>query len=225
MAAAEKEWIGRDLEGRYSLPCENHEGCLELSLACRVAKDDPEAKPRRRLAHLRRLYLGDCSCWVEQHGDWIGIRHRLVEKAEPLAFEGGCELINAGYVDAWPIKARNEPEFHRIASTQEDDRDGGCCTFGGEGGSFAAHRGNYCHLCQDQISRQRGKAVIVAVCPALFNPHSLAFDEPLLPEAGPECVNEANEGGRRGAVKDAYYRNGWLLCSRSKRPHGSRTAD
>src|SRR3954471_25034963 len=117
MAAAEKEWIGGDLEGSYSLLCENHEGCLELGWACRIVKDDPEAKPRRRLEHLRSLYLGDCSCRVKQYGDGIGIPHCFVEKAEPLAFEGGRELINAGYVGAWPIKARNEPKLHRIAPT------------------------------------------------------------------------------------------------------------
>jgi hypothetical protein len=113
----------------------------------------------------------------------------------------------------------------RIAPTQEDDWDGGCCTFGGKSRSFAAHRGNYCHLCEYQISSQRGKAIILAVCPALFNPHSLAFDKPPLPEAGPEGVNEANEGGRRSAVKDAYYGNRWLLCSRSKRLSYRRTCE
>src|SRR3954452_25542830 len=100
MAAAEKEWIGSDLEGSYSLLCENHEGCLELGWAWRVAKDDPEAKPRRGLAHLPNLYLGDCSCRVEQYGDGIGIRHRFMENPEQFPFDAPRERINAGCVRA-----------------------------------------------------------------------------------------------------------------------------
>jgi hypothetical protein len=55
MAAAEKEGIGSDLEGKAA---------SKLGRACRVAKDS--------------------SCRVEQHGDGIGIRHRFVEKVNRL---------------------------------------------------------------------------------------------------------------------------------------------
>jgi hypothetical protein len=83
-------------------------------------------------------------------------------------------------LDAREIAARlgeagDKPRRDRIIAGGEHDRNAGgrrfCCQHW-----CGAVRGNHIHLATDQVSYQRRKSIILALRPAVFDPHVLAFD-------------------------------------------------
>jgi hypothetical protein len=78
----------------------------------------------------------------------------------------------------------------------------------------------------NQLVRERGQSVDLALSPAVFNRHAAAFDKTSFAQAlAKRGRQEAVSALRRFAIEPSNYRPRRLLPARRKRPRGRRAAE
>src|SRR5262249_39607138 len=71
-----------------------------------------------------------------------------------------------------------------------------------------------------QIGRESRKAIVLGVCPAIFNFHVLAFDIAEFAETGSKGGQEGRIGPGNPAAQNPDRRRCWLLRARREWPRG-----
>src|SRR5215472_7890634 len=84
-------------------------------------------------------------------------------------------------------KAGDEPNLDRVFTDAEHDRDRRGCLFRGERGRGAAGRGDNGYAAADEISDERGQAIVTSVQPVVLDRHVLALDVACFLEAFAKC--------------------------------------
>jgi hypothetical protein len=102
--------------------------------------------------------------------------------------------VDSGRVVARPGKAGDETQLDRVFADAEDDRDRCGRTFGRLGTSGQAGRRDNGYVTADEVSHDRGQAVVMAVKPVVLDHHVLALDDAGFVEAFTECSGIARGG-------------------------------
>ncbi len=144
-----------------------------------------------------------------------------MQQFQPLRRDFQVGLGDAGDVAARPVQAGDEAELDRIGGGFEHDRN--------SRGRFLCRQrrrraggGNDRDLMLNQVGRQRRQAVILALGPAVFDPHIAAVDVAGLSEPFEKSRRERRVTLRRGGIEEADHRHRALLGARGERPrHGS----
>src|SRR5262249_24152977 len=150
--------------------------------------------------------------------------YEVVRQFEPFWSDLPVEKAHPGGIASRSVQAGDQPLFDRVTTVCEHDWDcsrsryGRLCCIG------ASCRSDDGHLTPNQIGRERRQPIIVTFRPAVFD-----RDVPTLNKSGfvqppRECGHEVCIGVQGGAVEKTDCRHR-LLCSRRKRPCGSRAAE
>ena len=99
-----------------------------------------------------------------------------VQQFEPLRAERTEGDVHTRYVAARPVQARDQANFHRIATARKDDRDGRGRRFRRESGSPTANCNNDRDPLGNQLTRERRQPVVATVGPTKFDRNVLALD-------------------------------------------------
>src|SRR5207247_10259441 len=86
--------------------------------------------------------------------------------------------MDSGRVVAWPGKAGDQTKPDRIFADAEDDRDRCGGSFGRLGTNAEGGYRDHGHAAADEVSHDRGQAVVMAVQPVVLDHHVLALDGP-----------------------------------------------
>src|SRR5262249_45585045 len=132
--------------------------------------------------------------------------------------------MDSGRVVARPGKAGDQTKPDRVFADAEDDWDRCGGSFGRLGASAEAGCRDHGHAAADEVSHDRGQAVVLAVQPVVRDHHVLARDVTGFVEGFAERSAKARRVlGRSGADKadDRHHR---LLRTRRQRPRSRRRA-
>ena len=148
-----------------------------------------------------------------------------MQEAQPLGQNLSRKKINAGSVAARPGKTGNQTQLDGILGDAEDDRDRGGSGFGGVGTSGEAGCSDHGHATADEVSHERGRAVVLAVEPVVLHGHVLALDVAGVVEGLPER-SAAVRGflGRLAADEPNHWHRRLLRVCR-ERPRRRRAAE
>src|SRR5262249_7577270 len=145
---------------------------------------------------------------IQEHSNGCGLRHEVMQQADPLGCQIGTQLSNAGEIAAWPVEARNETRPDWIGATHEDNWDvwcrGLCRPRAREVGKGHYRR----HRSFDQFGRKRRQSIVPVFGPAIFKCHVMALDEANLAQASAES---GGQDKRRSTAKKSNHRHGALL--------------
>ena len=131
-----------------------------------------------------------------------------------------CDIeIHAGDICSRAAEARDQPLADRIDADDEDNWNAGRRGLGGDCRRWAAGKDN-ADAQRHQLGRQRGQAVVVAVCPTIFNGDVLPFGVARLGQALAKTVDLWRKARGRGASQEADHRRRFLLRSRRRQAKG-----
>src|SRR5262249_1464982 len=83
--------------------------------------------------------------------------------------KGGGKWGPPGDMSAGPVETRNQPELHRVAADTEYNRCAARRRFCGHDGGLAAARDDDGNLLLDELRCQLRQAIVLSVCPAVFD--------------------------------------------------------
>src|SRR5262249_14146023 len=126
--------------------------------------------------------------------------------------------MDSGRVVARPGKAGDQTKADRVFANAEDDRDRCGGSFGRLGASAEAGYRDHGHAAADEVSHDRGQAVVLAVQPVVRDHHVLALDGAGFVEAFMERGRIARGAIGRPNADEADDRHRRLLRARRKRP-------
>jgi len=110
-----------------------------------------------------------------EDSDPTDARNRLLEQLETLADQLREEEGQPRNVPARPREARDEPAWHGIAGSNEDNGDGARRSLGGQGseGSCVSH--DDIHPERSQLGRKSGEPLVLSLGIAVFDHHAAAL--------------------------------------------------
>src|SRR5262245_25081713 len=147
-----------------------------------------------------------------------------MQQLQSLCFHGDCEQTNSRDVPAWTVERRHSTGFHWVVPCDEHDRDrrssglGGCCR------GASSDQNDHTYTAIDQLDCLLRKAVILSLCPTVFDSDVATLDVAGLLEALLNCRYKGRVWGRRHAAEDADHGH-CLLRVRRERPCGRRAAE
>src|SRR5262249_42497432 len=133
----------------------------------------------------------------------------------------GGEKAYTRHVAAWSVHAGDESARDRVVADDKHDRN----SRGRRLRRASRHNadcGDYCHLTANQIGRQRRRAVILTVRPAIFHPNVLTLDIASLDEPLSECSDNRRRLVGRVGAEEPNRQHRRLLPARHKRPRARR---
>ena len=133
--------------------------------------------------------------------------------------------MDSGRVVAWPGKAGDQTKPDRVFADAEDDRDRRGGSFGRLGTSAEAGCRDHGHAAVDEVSHDRGQAVVMAVQPVVLDHHVLALGGAGFVEAFTERSGIARGAIGRPNGDEADDRHRRLLRVRHERPRGHPAAE
>src|SRR5262249_1586576 len=120
---ADEECIVRQKQPAYLLADERREGCIEVVIVADAQQTQFLPRCFDRLPDVRQLCFGLRTAWVHKTGN-TGLRTKLAQQFQSLRGERAREDSYAGDVTARPVETGDEAKFDRVASDDENDRDG-----------------------------------------------------------------------------------------------------
>src|SRR5262249_15937835 len=146
----------------------------ELSFSVRLDAVEFQAKPTRRRLDVSGFAYGVRIVGVQEIADDGGCRYQLVQQLQPFRCNRPDEKAHSRDIDAWPIEARDQTEFDRVAAAGKND-------WYRPGGRLSRQRrtgiGEDCgNLTGDQISGKRRSSIGLLLGPAIFDRDVLTLD-------------------------------------------------
>src|SRR6516164_3452560 len=80
-------------------------------------------------------------------------------------------------------------------------------------------------MAANQIGGHRGKPIVLALCPAIFDRHIAPFGIAVFAHSSPKRTQPGCEHVARASIEEPDHRHRWLLRARSERPRGRRAAE
>src|SRR5262245_32348775 len=151
------------------------EGWLKLLLTRRPQNSDLRAHIPCSVLKLADPDLGVGKLRIHKKSDNGSCRYHLAQQLQSLGSQVDRVEECARGIASRPIETDNKALLHRIDTRCEHDwnRRRGCAS-----GDYATPaRDNYGNLLSDQIGGHSGHSIRLTVCPAVFDPDVLAFDE------------------------------------------------
>jgi hypothetical protein len=183
-----------------------YKGRVELALVARTENMELKPKPLRGKLRPSRCGFGLHGIGgIDEQGNDSDGRHHFVKQIQQLRCQLHVQRGHAGNIAARSVEAGNEANFHRVLGGREDDRNRRGCPLGGER-RRCAKRGDHGDLTTHQIGCLLRQPIIVALRPAVFDRHILAFDVTGLLQT----LAERGDVGRipvgRCAIEPPYHR-------------------
>ena len=155
----------------------------------------------RRLPYLPRLVLSLLIVRVNKHADNTGTRRQFVEYAEPLCLRRSSQQADACSISARSAKASDQPHFDGVTPGREHDWYRGCGSFRCQYGWFAPSCNQHRDPAANEFRCKRGKTIILALGPTVFDRDVLPLDVSVSLKASAERINQMSGIIKRPATQ------------------------
>ena len=129
-----------------------------------------------RLAQLPRLVLSLLIVRINKHADNGGTGRQFVEYAQPFGLWRSSQQADACSISARSAKASDQPHFDGVTPGREHDWYRGRGGFRRQYGWFAPCRNQHRNPAANEFRCKRGKTIIVALRPTVFDRDVLPLD-------------------------------------------------
>ena len=151
--------------------------------------------------------LGNRVVRVHEQGDHAGLGNQFGKQLESLGIQLGGEHAHAREVATGSGETGDEACRDRVVAADEDDRDCRGCAFRRQRRRGAATRRDHVDLAADEVGRQCGQPIIVALGPPVFDRHVLSLDIAGFAQSLPERGHKRCIRAGRGAAEKSDYVN------------------
>ena len=222
-APAREECIGADHEPARSQLDQLCEDSIEVTFGAGIQDMELQPEGTSRRLHLLRV--------VSATVGLAGLTSRAMTLAVGTSSCSNCSRFGVISTFVWVtpvtlppgrLRLADEAEPDRVAARFEDDRNG-------RGRRLcrkrrrSAGRGNHGHLTMNQISRHRRQPIILALRPAVFDRHVLAFDVTGFAQPFEKGGQLSRITLGRSDVDKPNHRHRRLLRTRRERPVNCRS--
>ena len=225
-APADEEAVGSDEEsiGRLAPNC--CESRLDFAAGACVEDLNLQSDGASRFGQVaQRGLCGRSIRRIDQHSDTNGFGRKLMKKSQPFRNNFTDEGIHAGSVAARMGETGNKAELDWVLADAEHDGDRRSRRFGCERCGRTDRRGYDGNRAADEISDERGEAIVAAIEPMVLDRYILPLD--IAAFRKPFAKRSALARGvlRRATVDETDDRHRRLLCPRRGRPRCRRAAE
>src|SRR5262249_41019852 len=148
-----------------------------------------------------------------------------MENSEPFGHQLASEKIDAGRVSFRPADARDQTRLDWVLANAEDNWDGRGRGFGRAGSGWAAWYSDDRNPAAGQVGGQFGHAIVLTLCPTIFDRDVLPFDKARFVEAFAERGQIQQVGVERTGTQETNHWHRRLLRARRERPCGHGAAE
>src|SRR5215471_9959368 len=176
IAPCTEERIGADEQCISMLLDERPKRRFQLPIVSRLGDFDRPIDGACRILNLSRLGFGSLIVWIDQHTNKGCIGHQFVQQPEPLCLRYRSQEADPRGIATGAVKTRDQTNLDWITTNGEHNRNRRSRSLGSKCRRFASCRGEDRHATPNEISRQRWKAIILALGPSVLYRHVLALD-------------------------------------------------
>src|SRR6516165_5963292 len=115
--------------------------------------------------HLFGLGLGLCIARIYQHSNQRRNRYKFSKQLQSLYFEFHAHHRDPGDVPARSVEAGYKAKLEWVGGHIEDDWDGRCCGFRGNGRGGTTDWNDHCNATVDQLHRHCGQTIVMTLSP------------------------------------------------------------
>src|SRR5262249_31953688 len=167
IAPCTEERIGADEQCISMLLDERPKRRFQLPIVSRHGDFDPPIDGACRILNLSRLGFGSLIVWIDQHTNKGCIGHEFVQQPEPLCLRYRGQEADPRGIATGAVKTGDQTNLDWIATNGEHNRNRRRRSLGSKRRRFASCRGEDRHPTPNEISRQRWKAIILALGPGV----------------------------------------------------------
>jgi hypothetical protein len=216
--AGEKD-IALDEEAAGPLSSKGCEHRREIAFISCPRHEKSQSDCARRILHGCRIVFGIGVVRIDQHRDDLGRRHQLVQKPDLLGLQRAGNQVKPCQIAARAAEAGDQAPLDRVDTGTKHDRNRRGRRLGRQRGQ-AVTGDDHGDWPANQIRRQGRQAIVLTVCPTVFDGDVLTYDIAAFGQRLAEAGQHWPALRERRAAEKPDHRHRWLLCARRERPRG-----
>src|SRR5262245_19255551 len=180
---AEKDCIGINQKCFSAVPNKVFKCDVKLTLAAGITYNDLKTERIRRAMNIAYNHLNVPFGRIGEETDGSCSGYEFAQHLESFGSRLHLDNTDSGDISTRPVETFDKPQFHRVGAKVKYYGNRGSRILSGFQRCVAAHGHNHCDLPINQLGSEGGQSIKLALRPAEFHRHVLAFNKANLAQA------------------------------------------